>query len=178
MTTRPVYLIVYHSPLFPAHWALFLPNLTSTPSPTPPISSSSPPPPPVPEVHKTGTVLNVAGSSFSGFAHEFKRNYDLEEDGRSYSLFLLDADIDPGLVGDTRGEEPSVDAEGRDELERLALSVPAPGPSLQPGAAKGRRGRAEIRNCQTWLWEAVQAYVEAGMMHSIALERLAAAPVN
>ncbi|KZT50419.1 hypothetical protein CALCODRAFT_478409 [Calocera cornea HHB12733] len=162
MPPRSVYLIVYHSPLFPAHWALYIPNL-------PPNEEREP--------NQVGRVLNVVGSSFSGFRHEFKRNYDLVADGRSYSLFLLDGEVDSALVGEP-GERESIDGEAMDALEGLALTVPAPGPSLLSADTQGRRGRAEIRNCQTWLREAVEAYVKAGMLHAIALERLATAPMN
>jgi len=155
--TCEVYLIIYHSPLFPAHWALFVPN---------------------PSTSKIGKVLNVVGSVAAGFEHEFKRNYDLTEDGRQYSLLLLDDAVDKKVVCDTTDEESTIDAVGRDEMERLALEVPAPGPSLNSYQSTGTKAKVVIRNCQTWLREAVEAYVKAGVLHEVALERLQTAPVN
>jgi len=172
--SRSVYLIVYHSPLFPAHWALYIPNLphpvlTTTSDSTSQVVEGA-------QVRKVGKIVNVVGSVAAGFAHEFKRNYDLEEDGRGYSLFLLDERVDGALVWDRAEEGETIDAQAQDPFEVLALSVPAPGPSLNSAADKGRR--VQIRNCQTWLREAVERYVTAGIMHEVALERLATAPVN
>lgn len=48
------------SPLFPAHWSLWVPNLGGT----------------------EGTRLHVTGDTRNGFIHEFERNYNPNEDGR------------------------------------------------------------------------------------------------
>jgi hypothetical protein len=109
--SRPVYLIIYHSPIFTAHWALWIPSYEEE------------------VIKKTGKIINVQGSPSEGFIHEFERNYDESTESRSHSLKLLVL-IDSENVVDTSGEY-SVDNTAIDVLERSALAIPAPGPSLR-----------------------------------------------
>lgn len=115
---QPLFLIIYPSPLFAAHWSLFLP--------TPPNES-------------LGTRIHVTGSSLSGFTHEFVRSYDLSDESRAYKLLPL-PDVDSEFVTDSGVERGSCDqdngaettnARPASELERIALEVPAPGKSLK-----------------------------------------------
>ena len=108
--TRNIYLIVYGSPLFPAHWTLWIPTEAN-----PQIGTG---------VHATGDVVN-------GFQHEFKRNYNLSEEDRAHRLFLL-AQVEDQWVVDVPGDGSfSVDTTPTDGVETIALSVPAPGKSLR-----------------------------------------------
>jgi hypothetical protein len=68
--SRPVYLIIYHSPIFAAHWALWIPSYDQD------------------VIGQTGKIINVQGSPCEGFIHEFERNYDLSTESRSHSLKL------------------------------------------------------------------------------------------
>ena len=113
---QPFTLIIYSSPLFPAHWSLFMPSSNQS----------------------VGTRIHVTGSSHSGFTHEFVRSYDLSTDTRSYKLVPL-PDINFEFVSREKEETEikggeggeSVDVLPRNELERLALEVSAPGKSLK-----------------------------------------------
>jgi hypothetical protein len=107
---RDIYLIVYTSPLFPAHWTLWIPTEAN------------------PQI---GKGIHATGDAANGFQHEFKRNYDLSEEDRAYRLFLL-AQVNDRWVVDVPGDGLfSVDTIPVDGVERIALSVPAPGKSLR-----------------------------------------------
>lgn len=108
--TRDIYLIVYNSLLFPAHWTLWIPTKAN------------------PQI---GKGIHVTGDAANGFQHEFKRNYDLSEEDRANRLFLL-AQVDDRWVADVPGDGSfSVDTTPADDVETIALSVPAPGKSLR-----------------------------------------------
>jgi hypothetical protein len=108
---RPIYLIIFHSPIFPAHWALWVPQVEAD------------------VIGGTGKIINVQGSPNEGFVHELKRNYDLTTETRSYSMKYL-CDISPSMVVDTdeghrTGNVPI------DDLEKAALAIQPPAPSLR-----------------------------------------------
>lgn len=107
--TRTVYLIIYNSPLFPAHWSLWIPSLDNA---------------------AIGKRLHAEGDASQGFRVVFKRNYVPEEDTRQYQK-LLHAEVSDRHVVDVKGTGTQVsDSTAHDDLERVLLSVPAPGPSL------------------------------------------------
>jgi hypothetical protein len=110
--SRPVYLIIYHSPIFAAHWALWIPSYNKD------------------VIGQTGKVINVQGSPSDGFIHEFERNYDLSSESRSHSLKLLSL-VDSNSILDTAYGDCSADSTPIDVLERSALDIQAPGPSLR-----------------------------------------------
>ncbi|KAF2789067.1 hypothetical protein K505DRAFT_285057 [Melanomma pulvis-pyrius CBS 109.77] len=70
-------LVVYHSPLFAAHWALFLPTHTNS---------------------KIGKRIHADGSPASGFEVLFESEYDIRECTQSYEVIELgvveDADLE------------------------------------------------------------------------------------
>lgn len=120
--TRNVFLIVYRSRLFNAHWGMVVPyNNTST----------------------VGTKIHVTGTLRNGFEHEFQRDYDPESTGRAHSLVALGA-VDASVVATLA----SVDTEDMmttpsNRLEQLALTVPAPGPSLRSSSRGEMSGPTE-----------------------------------
>jgi hypothetical protein len=104
---RPVYLIIYSSRLFPAHWSLWIPSLSNG---------------------NIGRRIHVIGDALNGFQLEFDRKYDIEADDRPYQLLhLADTLIHSAAVTelDTGGISP------QDKLEEIALTVPAPAGSLR-----------------------------------------------
>jgi hypothetical protein len=108
---RSIYLIVYNSRLFPAHWSLWIPSLSD---PT------------------IGKRIQATGDALTGFTIAFERNYDIEATNRAHRLITL-AEVDDIYVDDgdsCKGGPESTDARPIDKLEKIALSVPAPGPSL------------------------------------------------
>jgi hypothetical protein len=68
MPPKLLQLIIYPSPLFAAHWALFLPNPTNP---------------------KTGQRIHADGSPATGFEVLFELDYDLRECTQSYQIIHL-----------------------------------------------------------------------------------------
>lgn len=135
---HPVYILIFPSPLFPAHWSLFIPSVSpdrTTDNPT-----------------QTGTRIHVHGDAKSGFAPEFVRNYDTFASVDGDKLVWL-ADIEeqympivdgpPSKDNGKHGEECR-DIEAGNELERIALTVPAPGPSLTSVGAQVRFNQSPV----------------------------------
>lgn len=111
-----VFLLCYlPSPLFHAHWALFVPD---------------------PERPQRGTMLNVRGDPLHGFVHEFERGYVPSEDPEKPPAVLKLGAISERLIRAEGAAPDGKDATAYNELERLALSVDAPGRSLGRGASK------------------------------------------
>ncbi|KAI1122981.1 hypothetical protein F5Y10DRAFT_252791 [Nemania abortiva] len=107
--SRAIYLIVYKSPLFPAHWALWVP------------SEADP---------NIGKRIHAEGDAATGFRLSFDRNYDIIHESRKLEVLTL-AEVAAGHVADTPGDGVnSVDTEPRDAVETVAAKVPTPGPSL------------------------------------------------
>jgi hypothetical protein len=102
--SRPIYLVVYHSPLFAAHWALWIPYYT-------PDSDQ-----------RLRKIIHVQGSASEGFVHEFKRNYDIIEDNRSESTILLCwVDSTSSFIVDVYGDGSfSTDTSPADILEETS----------------------------------------------------------
>lgn len=114
--TVDIFLLCYlPSPLFHAHWALFVPE---------------------PGSPQRGTVLNVRGDPLHGFAHEFERGYIPSEDPEKPPAVLKLGTIAERLVRPDDTAPDGKDTEAHNKLERLALSVDAPGRSLGRGASK------------------------------------------
>ncbi|GJE86816.1 hypothetical protein PsYK624_028990 [Phanerochaete sordida] len=155
--TRPLKLIVTHSRLFRAHWALFVPHAGS---------------------ETVGTKIHVTGTLAEGFAHEFQRDFDLESDAKGCGIFLLGS-VDDGVVADLRGEPVSAQgtSSASNRLEEIALDVPAPGPSLRSSSSTDFKP-IEVRDCQSWMAQFIAALVaEGAVAHSVA-EALAKVPVH
>lgn len=171
--TRPIYLIIYTSTLFPAHWSLWIPSL-SDPS--------------------IGKRLHAEGDAATGFKTVFERGYVLHEDTRKYQCLLL-GEVSDEYVLDVDGQE--CDSIAHDDLERILLSVPAPGASLVSSESQvcecvpcvyacicacfrrqGPRKRVRIQNCRTWLRDGTAALVKSGIMDGMALQRVEGAPKN
>jgi hypothetical protein len=112
--SRPIYLIVFHSPLFAAHWGLWVPN----PSQEETIGS-------------TGKMINVQGNPNEGFHHEFLRQYDLRTDSRKYSTIFM-CNIPSSMINDT---DDGTDDIPIDELEKAAFTIKAPGTSLRTASS-------------------------------------------
>lgn len=117
--SRPVYLIVYKSRLFPAHWSFWIPT---------------------PDDETIGKRIQATGDALTGFVVAFERNYDIAKTSRPHELVSLDR-VDSAHVNDgdaVKGGPESTDAQPIDKLEEVALSVPAPGPSLVSSSSNVR----------------------------------------
>ncbi|KAF1846886.1 uncharacterized protein K460DRAFT_49567 [Cucurbitaria berberidis CBS 394.84] len=154
---RTIYLVVFNSRLFPAHWGLWIPH-TDDPG--------------------VGKFLEASGDAAEGFNIAFERNYNLEATGRIHQVLRL-AEMQDHLVVDVKGDgSQSTDQTVHDYLEQVALSVPAPSKSLVSATAQGPKQRVEIQNCQTWLRAVVAALVQNGVIDQAALQAVDSAPKN
>lgn len=115
--TREIFLIRYLSYPFKHHWGFFIPS-TTNPS--------------------VGTIIHVEGSVRASFEHQIKRNYDLTRTSRAFSQILLGR-VEDRHVHIDQTFEPSSDTSPRDDIENLALTVPAPDPSMNPIAENAVR---------------------------------------
>ena len=104
---RPVYLLSYPNRMFAAHWSILVP---------------------LKESPQKGTRIHVTGDSLNGFVHQFERDDVPGEDSRHPCMKCL-ASVDDSHIRDP--PKTAKDFEAYNELERLALSAPAPGPSLK-----------------------------------------------
>lgn len=171
MDRRTIYVLRYPAHLFAAHMALFVPHAGDD---------------------DVGKVLHATGDQRSGFVHEFKRNYSALDTARlpeKYALGSVHAGVVVDVVDDGALVIDTEPVDAHDEIERVALSVPAPGPSLRTAtgalevsagvccargswlsaAQQGKLTRIEVRNCQTWLREVVNALVQQGLLEDTAL---------
>ncbi|KDR78330.1 hypothetical protein GALMADRAFT_94990 [Galerina marginata CBS 339.88] len=155
--TRPIYLIAYESPLFRSHWALWIPVLESN--------------------EKMGKKIHVTGNPHVGFEHEFMRNYCIEDTTRKLNLIKL-ANVDSKYVVDVPGDGTlSTDTGAADEIEKIALTVTPPSKSLRSASSTPGK-KVQIKDCQTWMREFVEALISEQVFPISALEILDTAPKN
>ncbi|KAF2494217.1 hypothetical protein BU16DRAFT_528356 [Lophium mytilinum] len=151
---HPVHVLIFPGPgnRVPAHWALFVP---STPS------------------SRTGKVIEVVGTPYTGYGLQFKRNYSIDTETRRHQLLQI-GEVDAEHVEDMDGagetEKVMLDIDARDALEREAKKVTAPGVGKQPIVM------FEYENCQSWLKEYVAWLVKRKMLGEEAIGVLAEAP--
>ncbi|KZW00260.1 hypothetical protein EXIGLDRAFT_722311 [Exidia glandulosa HHB12029] len=132
---RALYVLRYPVHLFAAHMALFIPHADS-------------------EQDDLGKVLHATGDQRSGFVREFKRNYSALDTARRptrHVIGTIDAVFVLDVVGDGELliETDPAEADAQDEIERVALSVAAPGPSLREcrGRSRGSSDSEDICSC-------------------------------
>ncbi|KAH8724355.1 hypothetical protein GQ44DRAFT_709032 [Phaeosphaeriaceae sp. PMI808] len=154
---RNVYLLVFNSPLFPAHWSLWVP---STENP------------------KVGKRLHATGDAASGFQIAFERNFNLDRDTRTHQIILLAQAEDQHVVDVSEDGGERMDNTAYDTLEEVALQVRAPGPSLASSSSLPPKQRIRIENCQTWLRAVVVALVQNSIFEKSALQIVDNAPKN
>ncbi|KAH7134329.1 kinase-like domain-containing protein [Dactylonectria macrodidyma] len=108
--SRAVYVIVYTSRLFPAHWALWIPSQGDS---------------------AIGKRVHATGDARAGFEVEFDRNYDIEHTGRQHQLVPL-AQVHEIFINDVSCTVGPLSSECQpcDKIEEIALLVSAPSPSL------------------------------------------------
>ncbi|KAF2787172.1 hypothetical protein K505DRAFT_329848 [Melanomma pulvis-pyrius CBS 109.77] len=129
----------------PAHWALFIPSLSNP---------------------RIGKTFDAVGTPFTGYSLRFRRNYNLDDEPRKFTLVAI-ADVEDSLVEDTQGDgKVSEDVEPMDRLEHEAKRVQTPGVSKKPLDPFGGR------NCQSWVIDYVTWLVERKVLVNTALEVL------
>ncbi|KAI1483247.1 hypothetical protein F4774DRAFT_156740 [Daldinia eschscholtzii] len=158
---RTLYVLVYPSHLFAAHWSFWLPYTDDNNRQL-----------------NTGDRIHVTGDRLNGFQYEYIRNYDVCEDDRNPNAFpiglvpethLIQANKDKTAVSSDKGPRDSENIT-LNSFDEACKKVPAPGPSLN----KVNRGadktigippkRAEVRDCQWWIKEATSCLIQAGIL--------------
>ncbi|KAG8690374.1 hypothetical protein FRC11_012060 [Ceratobasidium sp. 423] len=151
---RSIYILIFHSPIFPAHWALWIPSLAQP---------------------KIGKIINAVGDPSSGFVREIERQFNLADVSGSTSTVLLSDRVEAKYILDS----DSSDSEPVDEVEKVAHGIPPPQKSLNSVQNSNLPlRRVVIKNCQTWLRELVCELVEHGICEVEAINVLDRAPRN
>jgi hypothetical protein len=131
MSQRPIYVVSYSNPLFPAHWALWVPSYNAETG----------------EAQSVGKLIHVEGDPGNGFNHQFKRNYDMLKTSRTHLVQFISWTEASNIADGTDSGDIVEDTTATDILEEWALRVAAPGPSLRSGASSSsvssRRGSFE-----------------------------------
>lgn len=163
----PLYVVVPPSPLFAAHWSLFIPD-----------SSLHSLGARVGALPTTGRRIHVSGDRLNGFSLEIIRAYDVRKHrsvgSRQYPIGLIVGDCLREDAHTSGGEEQHqekdeddgggyIDNQPRDAFEDACVQVEAPGPSLNK-ASNGVRQKVEVRDCQWWIAKVVEALVEKGIL--------------
>src|SRR5258708_4919126 len=108
---RPIYLQITPSPLFPAHWAIYIPYASLSTMPLPPNAST--PSPDTVLLHQTkGKLLNAVGDPLTGFVHQIRRSYQ----PGSGEKFVLIGQVDESHVTDEASDAKEVVEEGRERI--------------------------------------------------------------
>ncbi|KAI0165248.1 hypothetical protein GGR52DRAFT_101768 [Hypoxylon sp. FL1284] len=156
---RTLYVLVYPSRLFAAHWSFWLPYVDAE-------NRES----------NAGDRIHVTGDRLNGFEYEYIRDYDVYEDDRHPNAFPIGR-VSATCLSDRRQGEVVTTANGdQDDADKVALSafdeacreVPAPGPSLNKvnsgTANRAPHKRAEVKDCQWWIREATSHLAETGIL--------------
>ncbi|KAL2214140.1 hypothetical protein CC79DRAFT_114311 [Sarocladium strictum] len=141
-----LYVHVYPSPLFAAHWSFFLPreDLKS----------------------EIGDRIHVTGDGLNGFEYEYVRDYDPKEDARRPNAFPIGRVMMTAMQRLIGGQVVD-EADDRSMFDRICRQVPAPGPSLNSASASTGNGapkRREVRDCQWWIKQATIHLVNEGIL--------------
>jgi hypothetical protein len=156
-SSRLLYVLVYPSRLFAAHWSFWIPDIGADGR----------------ETH-VGDRIHVTGDRLNGFEYEYICGYDVKGDDRHPNAFPIGLLLDDSLRSLHYG--PGNDgAKGPvNVLDKILQDVPAPGPSLNQVAApipgdegKGLPKRKEVRDCQWWIRQAVTRLVENSILQAV-----------
>jgi hypothetical protein len=153
--SRAVFVLVYPSRLFAAHWALWIPEVN--------ING---------EEQHTGDRIHVTGDRLNGFTYEYDCDYNILDDDRHPKAFPIGmisiehvSNHDRACTADTLGSHPFND------LDAACKRVPAPGPSLRKVAPlnrdtknRERPAKAEVKDCQWWIEKVVTYLVCEGFL--------------
>jgi hypothetical protein len=121
VTRRKVYIISFDNPLYPAHWALWIPTIDANGT-----------------EQQFGKEIQVEGDANKGFAHGFKGNCNLSRTTRKHQLTfigLVDSQNIIDGVDDSNSEAHEYYKE-TDRLEEVALEVAAPPKTLSSAKDK------------------------------------------
>lgn len=170
---RILYVLIPPSPLFAAHWSLFIPDASSFDAASKPYQEP-----------KIGRRIHVSGDRLNGFTLEIVRDYDVKmhRGARQYPIATIPSASLESSGSSSQGSAPHlqkdedegggyVDNRALDEFERICVEVEAPGPSLNrvsgSVAGNGKRARVEVRDCQWWVRQVVLALEARGILATL-----------
>ncbi|KAK3945944.1 hypothetical protein QBC46DRAFT_370386 [Diplogelasinospora grovesii] len=157
---QPLYVLVYPSRLFAAHWSFWIPYLDASG-----------------QESDTGDRIHVTGDRLNGFKYEYVRDYNVREDERKPNSFAIGLLSTASVSEETERDHYTIDvAAGENDafnpFDRACREVQAPGPSLNKVNMTTDAGKAtgpplrktEVKDCQWWIKQAVAHLVEADML--------------
>ncbi|CAJ2510208.1 Uu.00g061080.m01.CDS01 [Anthostomella pinea] len=168
-----LFVLVYPSRLFAAHWSFWLPYDDAS--------------------NHIGDRVHVTGDRLGGFQYEYIRNYDVSEDDRHPKALPIGIVSDTHLSKASKDENLAPSEKGQQDAEHVAFNafdeacreVPAPGPSFnkvnRSDAAKAPGAppkKAEVKDCQWWIKEAASHMVKTGMLLSLEEEDGKESPIR
>ncbi|KAI1771436.1 hypothetical protein F4818DRAFT_204278 [Hypoxylon cercidicola] len=159
---RTLYVLVYPSRLFAAHWSFWIPYVDAGNQPL-----------------DIGDRIHATGDRLNGFQYEYICNYNVREDDRHPNVFPIGLVLDIHLSRSGKNENVIPSENGRSDTENLAFNafdeacrdVPAPEPSLNKvdrtdvsKATGAPLKRAKVKDCQWWIKEVTSHLVEIGIL--------------
>ncbi|KAB5547352.1 hypothetical protein GE09DRAFT_208882 [Coniochaeta sp. 2T2.1] len=155
---RTLYVLVYPSRLFAAHWSFWIPYLDADGRES-----------------DVGDRIHVTGDRLNGFQYEHLRHYNVREDERLPNSFPIGL-LDPASVEKGNGHDWGISGVAEEitpvnRFDKVCREVEAPGPSLNkvattavPNVTAGAPKKREVRDCQWWIKQAAAHLVEAGVL--------------
>lgn len=117
---RPVFLLIWPSATFKAHWAIFIPDADD-------------------RTYKRGRYIHVEGSLKEGFRFEIVRGWDISKSRRRPHSPIEIGCIPAGLVTDSATDDKLIkESIARDQIEEFFASIPPPSASLNSGSSAVR----------------------------------------
>ncbi|TPX12400.1 uncharacterized protein E0L32_006812 [Thyridium curvatum] len=156
--TQPLYVLVYPSRLFAAHWSLWAPRIEASG-----------------QESVVGDRIHVTGDRLNGFQYEYIQNYNVDKDERNPKAFpigrIKTSHLEHGEQSTASSDGETHELKAINAFDRACQEVEAPGPSLNkvsigdnaeiPGPP---RRRSEVKDCQWWIKQAVANLVEANIL--------------
>ena len=172
---RTLYVLVPPSPLFAAHWSLFLPDRHDSAQQSAQQAETT-----------NGRRIHVSGDRLNGFTLEIVRGYDVNKhqavSSRQYSIGSIGEQhlrTQDSMQGENanrvwKDEDEGggyIDNQPLDDFEQVCVGVKAPGPSLNRVSECCVKGKptykTETKDCQWWIWEVVKALTRQGILEFV-----------
>lgn len=175
-----LYILIPPSPLFAAHWSLFIPELLPYDNITKRHEESN-----------IGRRIHVSGDRLNGFHLEIIRNYNIGKHrtlgNRRYLAALIPAERlvtststpQAGPADVLKDEDEGggfVDNVPIDAVENICVEVEAPGPSLNSSQTAvlpgGKRIKTEVKDCQWWVREVIKKLSDRGLLEKLPMKNM------
>lgn len=156
---RTVYILLYPTRPFAAHCSIWIQDQSD-------------------DGGKFGRRIHATSDRLNGFEFEIVRHYNKSVDSRKPQMHLIGKVLGSQLRDDehTGSEEELVDTTPRNAFEAACMAVNVPGPSLNrvpdkaEGTNKGVPKKTEVRDCQWWVMQVIEALVRSELLLGIMYE--------